>query len=244
MIRISKLTKRYGRVEALKGIDIHVRPGELFGFLGPNGAGKTTTLSILAGLIRPTSGTVHIGGLDALAAPLQVKRIMGYVPDRPYVYEKLTGRELLRMFGDLYGMPSDVVRVQGQRWLEVFDLVEQGDELIEGYSHGMKQRITLAATLLHDPDLLIVDEPMVGLDPQNARLLKNLMQERCRRGKTVLMSTHTLQVAEETCHRVGIIHRGQIIAVGTVEELRAQLFSEGASLEDIFLQMTAEGHGA
>lgn len=238
MIRIEKLVKRYDQMEALRGISIHVQPGELFGFLGPNGAGKTTTLQILAGLLRPTSGSVWVAGFNVATHALEVKRRLGYVPDRPYVYEKLTGRELLQLFGDLYGMDRARIRSEGERWLEIFGLTAHRDDLVEGYSHGMKQRITLAATLLHDPELLIVDEPMVGLDPQNARLLKDLMRERCQRGRTVLMSTHTLQVAEETCHRVGIIHRGEIVAVGTVEELRQKLAREGATLEDIFLHMT------
>jgi len=241
MIRIRNLTKRYDRTEALKGINIDVEAGELFGFLGPNGAGKTTTLMILAGLLEPTSGSVEVAGFDVATQGLEVKRRLGYVPDRPYVYDKLTGRELLRLYGDLYGLERGRAERQGERWLDIFGLQDKADELVEGYSHGMKQRIILSATLLHDPGVLVVDEPMVGLDPQGARLLKDLMTQRCKSGKTVLMSTHTLQVAEETCDRVGIIHRGEIIAVGTTDELRRKMANDGASLEEIFLAMTGDG---
>ena len=249
MIHIRDLTKRYDATEALRGISIHVRRGELFGFLGPNGAGKTTTLQILAGLLRPTSGSATVAGFDVATHPLEVKRRIGYVPDRPYVYERLTGRELLRLFGDLYDLDRAAAERDAARWLHTFGLTEHAHELIEGYSHGMKQRIVLAATLLHDPELLIVDEPMVGLDPHGARLFKDLMRERCAQSRTVLMSTHTLQVAEETCDRVGILHRGRILAVGTVAELRARVHDapsgngasapdRPASLEDIFLTLT------
>jgi len=238
MIEIRGLTKRYDRVEALKGIDIDVAPGELFGFLGPNGAGKTTTMQILAGLLTPTAGSVKIAGIDLATDPRGVKQRIGYLPDRPYIYEKLTGRELLRLFADLWGVPAQQARTRAGDMLDLFGLTHQGDELTEGYSHGMKQRICLAATLMHDPDLLIIDEPMVGLDPQGARLFKDLMRQRCAAGKTVLMSTHTLQVAAETCDRVGIIHRGEIAGVGTVAELRSRYTREGADLEEIFLTMT------
>jgi ABC-2 type transport system ATP-binding protein len=240
-IRIRGLRKRYGDFEAVRGIDFEVRAGELFGFLGPNGAGKTTTLMILAGLLRPTSGEVEVAGHSAASDPLEVKRLIGYVPDRPYVYEKLTGREVMRLFGDLYDVEPKRIDALGREWLARFDLTGKADELVESYSHGMKQRLVLAATLMHDPEVLIVDEPLVGLDPWGARLLKDLMRERCARGRTVLMSTHTLQVAEETCDRIAIINGGSIVARGTIDELRQELARDGASLEDIFLAMTAAG---
>jgi ABC-2 type transport system ATP-binding protein len=240
MIRLRELRKRYqnaaGDVWALGGIDLAVERGELFGLLGPNGAGKTTTMLILAGLIAPTSGSAEIAGFDVQRSPRDAKRRLGYVPDRPYVYEKLTGRELLQLYADLYEL--DAVGRDIDRWLEIFGMTGKADELIEGYSHGMKQRIVLAATLLRDPEVLVVDEPLVGLDPSGARLFKDLMAERCAAGRTVLMSTHTLQIAEETCHRVCILDEGKVLAVGTVDELRARFGAAGQSLEELFLGLT------
>jgi ABC-2 type transport system ATP-binding protein len=241
MIRVDGLAKRYenaaGELWALGGIDLEVRPGELFGLLGPNGAGKTTTMLILAGLLAPTSGTAHVAGFDVATHPREAKRRTGYIPDRPYVYERLTGRELLRLYGDLYDLAPADIKAKTEHWLEVFGMQRAADELIESYSHGMKQRIVLAATLLVDPEVLIVDEPLVGLDPSGARLFKDLMKQRCGAGKTVLMSTHALEVAEATCDRVGILHRGKVVAVGTVAELRQKLAKDGASLEELFLAM-------
>lgn len=238
-IKIRGLCKRYGDFEAVKGLDIQVRAGELFGFLGPNGAGKTTTLMTLAGLLEPTAGVVEVAGFNVATHPVEAKRRLGYVPDRPYVYEKLTGREVMQLFGDLYDVERARIDALSREWLARFDLNGKADELVESYSHGMRQRLVLAATLMHDPEVLIVDEPMVGLDPWGARLLKNLMRERCDSGRTVLMSTHTLQVAEETCDRIAIIDKGSVVAYGTVNELRGNLARDGASLEEIFLAMTA-----
>jgi ABC-2 type transport system ATP-binding protein len=237
-IRVRGLRKRYGDFEAVRGLEIEVATGELFGVLGPNGAGKTTTLMILAGLLEPTSGEVEVAGYRLATEPLEAKRRLGYVPDRPYIYEKLTGREVMRLFGDLYDLESERIDRLSREWLATFDLAAKADQLVESYSHGMKQRLVLAATLMHDPEVLVVDEPMVGLDPAGARLLKNLMRERCDRGRTVLMSTHTLQVAEETCDRIAIIDRGCIVAHGSIDDLRRQLARDGASLEEIFLAMT------
>jgi len=240
MIRIRALHKRYGDFTALRRLDLEIGAGELFGLLGPNGAGKTTTLQILAGLLAPDGGSAALCGFDVCTQRDQARRRAGYVPDRPYVYDRLTGRELLGFVAELYGMDRAAGRDATARWLERFDLSARADELIASYSHGMTQRVALAATLLPDPQVLIIDEPMVGLDPRGARLLKDLMRERCQDGKVVLMSTHSLEVAEQTCDRVGILHRGALVELGTLDQLRARSASQGQSLEAIFLEMTGD----
>lgn len=239
MVCVRNLVKAYGGKAALRGLSFDIKRGELFGLLGPNGAGKTTTLRILVGLLQPTDGTVEVAGFNVATHATQAKRLLCYVPDRPYVYERLSGRELMRLYGDLYGLGHDSVHAGSDRWLETFALTDKADELIEGYSHGMKQRLVLAASMLVDPDLLILDEPMVGLDPHGSRLLKDLLRERCAAGKTVLMSTHSLHVAEEVCDRVGIMQQGQWVAEGAVADLRARHAGADASLEDVFLRLTA-----
>ena len=239
-VSIRDLVKHYDRTEALRGISFDIHPGELFGFLGPNGAGKTTTLSILAGLIAPTSGSAHVMGYDVRRDMLAAKRCLGYIPDRPYVYEKLTGWEIVHLFADLYGVPKDVAHAQGLHWLGVFGLSDKADALVEGYSHGMRQRLVLAATFLHDPEVLVLDEPLVGLDPQGAHLLKRLLRQRCEAGKVVLISTHTLHVAEETCDRVCVMDKGKVVSIGTVAALRRQLARADASLEELFLALTRD----
>jgi len=238
VIRLQQLTKRFGRLAAVDELDLHVRKGEVFGFLGPNGAGKTTTFRMLCGLLQPTSGSIHIDGIDALAEPLRAKRITGYIPDRPYLYEKLTGDEFLAFIGGIYELPPPEVARRADELLEFFDLLTFRGELIEGYSHGMKQRLTLAAALLIRPPLLVVDEPMVGLDPSGARLVKKVFRTKAEQGETVFLSTHTLEVAEEVCDRIAIIQRGKIVALGTMEELREQQADGGADLESIFLALT------
>ena len=238
MIRLEKLTKRYGRITAVDELDLHVRRGEVFGFLGPNGAGKTTTFRMLCGLIQPTSGRITVDGIDALADPIRAKRVTGYIPDRPYLYEKLTGMEFLTFVGGIYGLDSAEVERRAGELLEFFDLTEFGGELVEGYSHGMKQRLTLAAALLPRPPLLVVDEPMVGLDPSGARLVKEVFRRKAEQGETVFLSTHTLEVAEEVCDRIAILHKGRIVASGTMDELRQLQRGGEANLEAIFLSVT------
>jgi ABC-2 type transport system ATP-binding protein len=238
MIRLEGLTKRYGTFTAVNGIDLHVPRGELFGFLGPNGAGKTTTLRMIAGILRPTAGGITLGGVDLIAEPMKAKAILGFIPDRPFVYEKLTGGEFLRFVAALYGQDGDVVERRIGELLDVFELTQWRDELVEAYSHGMRQKLIISSALVHRPELIVVDEPMVGLDPRGARLLKDLFRAFTARGGTVLMSTHTMEVAEAMCDRIAIIQNGEIAARGTMAELRQQTASGNASLEDLFLRLT------
>jgi ABC-2 type transport system ATP-binding protein len=238
MIRLTNLTKRYGSFTAVDGINLEVPPGELFGFLGPNGAGKTTTLRMIAGILKPTSGTVEIGGDNLERKPRKAKTRMGFIPDRPYVYDKLTGAEFLRFVAALYGQEGPVIERRMDELLQLFDLAPWKDELTESYSHGMRQKLIISSALLHRPEVIVVDEPMVGLDPKSARLLKDLFKEFTSRGGTILMSTHTLEVAEDMCDRIGIIQGGKIAACGTMTELRREFSASEASLEDLFLRLT------
>jgi ABC-2 type transport system ATP-binding protein len=238
MIRLTNLTKRYGSFTAVDGIDLQVPAGELFGFLGPNGAGKTTTLRMIAGILKPTSGVVQIGGDDLERKPRKAKTRMGFIPDRPFVYDKLTGAEFLRFVAALYGQDGPVIERRMDELLRLFDLAPWKDELTESYSHGMRQKLIISSALIHQPEVIVVDEPMVGLDPKSARLLKDLFKEFTQRGGTILMSTHTLEVAEDMCDRIGIIQGGKIVACGTMTELRHQFAAGDASLEDLFLRLT------
>jgi ABC-2 type transport system ATP-binding protein len=238
MIRLTNLTKRYGSFTAVDGIDLEVPPGELFGFLGPNGAGKTTTLRMIAGILKPTSGVVEIGGDNLERKPRKAKTRMGFIPDRPFVYDKLTGAEFLRFVAALYGQEGPVIERRMDELLRLFDLAPWKDELTESYSHGMRQKLIISSALIHQPEVIVVDEPMVGLDPKSARLLKDLFKEFTQRGGTILMSTHTLEVAEDMCDRIGIIQGGKIVACGTMTELRHQFAAGDASLEDLFLRLT------
>jgi len=240
MIRIKSLTKRYGSFTAVDSIDLDVPKGELFGFLGPNGAGKTTTLRMIAGILRPTAGTVHIGGVDVVEDPMAAKSVLGYIPDRPFIYDKLTGAEFLRFVAGLYSQRGKDVEHRGRELLALFDLDEWRDELVESYSHGMRQKLIISSAFIHKPDVIVVDEPMVGLDPKAARILKDLFREYTRRGHTIMMSTHTLEVAEAMCDRIGIIQSGTIRALGTMDELRASSASGRDGLEQIFLKLTGE----
>ena len=234
MIRLNDLTKRYGSFTAVNHINLSVEAGELFGFLGPNGAGKTTTLRMIAGILQPTGGLVTIGGEDISENPLAAKAKLGYIPDRPFVYDKLTGAEFLRFVAALYGQDGDRVERRLNELLELFELAPWRDELTEAYSHGMRQKLIIASALVHRPEVVVVDEPMVGLDPRSAKLLKALFREFVDRGGTILMSTHTLEVAEAMCDRIAIIQEGNIVACGTMDELRAQP-AEGLSLEELFV---------
>ncbi|MBI2942931.1 MAG: ABC transporter ATP-binding protein [Candidatus Wallbacteria bacterium] len=238
MIAIKGLSKRYGKTLAVSELNLDVPRGELFGFLGPNGAGKTTTIKILNGLLTPTSGQVLMKGFDIQKDPVSVKKITGYVADRPFLYDKLTGIEFMHFMGGLYGLDKSYVQREGQQYLEMFDLLAVADELIEGYSHGMKQKLVISSVLLHKPEIFVVDEPMVGLDPKSARTLKDLFRSLCRKGVTVFLSTHTLAIAETLCDRVGIIQAGRLRALGSVDDLRRMSESPSGDLEDIFLKLT------
>jgi ABC-2 type transport system ATP-binding protein len=212
------------------------------GLLGPNGAGKSTTIKAIVGLLRPTEGTVRVAGHDVLRQPVAAKGATGYVPDRPYLYPKLTGRELLRFVGRLRRVPAADAAADG--WLERFGLLEVANEIIETYSHGMRQKLTFAAALLPDPAVLVVDEPMVGLDPRAARQVRGLMRDHADRGRTVLVTTHAMEVAEAVAHRVVVLHHGRVAASGTVDALRARLGRADADLEAVFLQLTEEGESS
>jgi ABC-2 type transport system ATP-binding protein len=238
MIRTEGLTKKYGKLVAVDQLNLEVRRGEIYGFLGPNGAGKTTTIKMLVGMLQPTAGRIFINGGDALADPIAAKAVCGYIPDRPYLYDKLTANEFLQFVGGLYDMPKGEVAQFGKELLELFELSAWAGELVENFSHGMKQRLIMSAALLHRPKALIVDEPMVGLDPKGARLVKRIFRQLARNGRTIFMSTHTLEIAEEVCDRLAIINRGVIIAEGTMGEIRRANQAEGGRLESIFLELT------
>ncbi len=236
MIKLINLSKTYGKLTAVNGISLEVGSGEIFGFLGPNGAGKTTTIRIMAGLLQPTAGSALIGGYDVQRDPLKAKSITGFIPDRPYLYEKLTAREFMNFIARLYAM-DDPHQSIGER-LELFGLAEWQDELVENFSHGMKQRLVMASALLHRPRVLVVDEPMVGLDPRGARLVKDIFSDLASQGVTIFMSTHTLEIVEQMCTRVAIINKGDIIAEGSVDELGRLARMPDSHLEPIFLRLT------
>jgi ABC-2 type transport system ATP-binding protein len=240
MIKLTNLVKRYGDFTAVNSINLEVPRGELFGFLGPNGAGKTTTLRMIAGILRPTSGTIQIGGVDLTKDPIAAKSVLGFIPDRPFIYEKLTGAEFLRFVAGLYDQEGAQVEHRARELLALFDLEEWRDELVESYSHGMRQKLIISSAFVHRPQVIVVDEPMVGLDPKAARIIKDLFREYCNRGHTIMMSTHTLEVAESMCDRIGIIQGGVIRALGTMAELRASAQSGAVGLEQIFLRLTGE----
>jgi ABC-2 type transport system ATP-binding protein len=242
MIRLENLTKLYGSFVAVDDISLEVKGGELFGLLGPNGAGKTTTLRMIAGILRPNGGRVLIGEDDVHTNPIAAKQQLGFIPDRPFVYDKLTGAEFLRFVAGLYGQEGDMVERRIVELLEVFELTSWRDELVEAYSHGMRQKLIISSALIHRPACIVVDEPMVGLDPKAARLLKDIFRQFVGKGGTVLMSTHTLEVAEAMCDRVAIMQHGKIVAHGTVAELRHQNRAGDASLEELFLKLTGGAH--
>lgn len=238
MIDVRDLVKRYGAFTAVNGVSLEVAAGEIHGFLGPNGAGKTTSIRVIAGLLKPTSGRVVINGHDLARAPEAAKASLGFIPDRPFIYEKLTAGEFLRFHGGLYGMDGAGIQARVAEMLDLFELRRWEGELVESFSHGMRQRLVMCAAFLHRPPAVLVDEPMVGLDPRGARLIKQVFRHMSQRGVAILMSTHTLEVAEEMCDRISIIHRGSIIARGTVDELRELAGSPGEELTPVFLKLT------
>jgi ABC-2 type transport system ATP-binding protein len=239
MIDLQNLRKVYGTVVALDRLSLMIEPGELFAFLGPNGAGKTTTIKLTVGLLFPTEGSVRVGGFDMRGDGDRARQLISYVPDQPYLYEKLTGREFLRFIADMYGMDRERGRRRIGEVTDLFHLHDFIDDLTERYSHGMKQRTVFAAALLHEPKVLIVDEPTVGLDPRSVRLLKDLLRAEAKRGTTVFLSTHSLDIAEELATRIGIVDHGRLISCGNLEQLRKQALLDG-SLEDVFLKLTEE----
>jgi ABC-2 type transport system ATP-binding protein len=235
VIALRGVTKDYGSRRAVDRLDLDVRAGELFAFLGPNGAGKTTTIKMICGLLAPSSGTVRVGGHDARTP--EARSLLAYVPDQPYLYDKLTGREFLRFVVEMYGLESSSARRRIDELVETFEMRDFVDELCESYSHGMRQRVVFAAALVHEPRVLVVDEPLVGLDPRSGRIVKDLFLQQARSGVAVLMSTHLLSIAEELADTIGIIDHGRLLARGTLDELKAHYRAEG-SLEQMFLTLT------
>ena len=238
LIETLSLLKAYGDKVAVNNVSFDVHGGEVFGFLGPNGAGKTTTIKMIVGLLKPTSGSVKVAGYDIQTQPMLAKAASGYVPDTPNLYAKLTGRELLRFVSDLYNLDRTQVAHRIDELLRMFDLMNAADDTVDSYSHGMQQKASLAAALMHDPKVLVLDEPTVGLDPKSARLIKDILRQLADRGAAVMLSTHILEIAERMCDRIGIINKGQLVAVGTMDELRTLDQTGQTSLEDIFLSLT------
>jgi ABC-2 type transport system ATP-binding protein len=238
MIAVQNLIKQYGRFTAVDGVSLEVQPGEIHGFLGPNGAGKTTTLRMIAGLLKPTSGRIVVNAYDMATEPESAKASLGFIPDRPFIYEKLTAAEFLRFHGGLYGLNGNGIEGRVHEMLDLFELRRWEHELVESFSHGMKQRLVMCAAFLHRPRAVAVDEPMVGLDPRGARLIKDVFRRMSERGVAILMSTHTLEVAQEMAHRISIIQKGRIIAQGTVDEVRQLSGGGDDHLTSVFLKLT------
>lgn len=238
MIETFHLGKNFGSVRAVVDLNLQTNPGEIFGFLGPNGAGKTTTIKLITGLLRPSSGRATVGGFDVVKNPVEAKKILAYVPDQPQLYGKLTVEEFLKFIGAVYRMDSKACQQGIGNFLELFGFADKRAELIESLSHGTKQKVALAAAFLHEPKVLLLDEPLIGLDPRSARILKDLLRQYAKRGATIFLSTHILEVAERMCDRVGIINKGELVALGPAEELKSKTGQEGESLEDLFLELT------
>jgi ABC-2 type transport system ATP-binding protein len=239
MIELIEVTKKFGAKVAVNNLTLRIQPGELFAFLGPNGAGKTTTIKLMCGLLFPTSGHVRVGGLDIERQGDEARRLLSFVPDQPYLYEKLTGREFLQFIADMYRMPRDHGRQRIEEMIDLFGLGSFVDDLTERYSHGMKQRTVFASALLHEPRVLIVDEPTVGLDPRSVRLLKDLLRSEADRGVTIFLSTHSLEIVQEIADRIGIVNHGELVSCGTIDTLRKQATLDG-TLEEVFLKLTEE----
>lgn len=240
VIRFCDIQKQYGTFTALKPVNLEIYKGELFGFLGPNGAGKTTLIRILTGIIQPTCGQLFVGEHNLFTQPNKAKAMLGYVPDRPYLYEKLTPLEYFDFMGGLYNVTQERIISKGEEMLRMFDLWERRHELIESFSHGMKQKVAMSAAILHDPDIFVVDEPTVGLDPKSVKLAKKFFKQLIADGKTVFLTTHTLSVAQDLCDRIAIIRRGDIVALGTLNELQRRASMPGNNLEEVFLWITEE----
>jgi ABC-2 type transport system ATP-binding protein len=240
MIQLINLTKHYGKLAAVDGLNLEVPPGQIFGFLGPNGAGKTTTIRTMMGILKPTSGQILLGKHDVIKEPEKAKAISGFIPDRPFIYEKLSGHEFLEFVGKLHRVETARLRHRIAELLDLLEMTPWKDELVESYSHGMKQRLVVCAALIHEPRILIVDEPMVGMDPKGARTLKDLLRALAANGTTVFMSTHSISVAEEICHRIGIIQKGRLIACGSTAEIHRRTSNVNGTLESVFLELTSE----
>lgn len=239
MIQTENLCKDYDGHQAVVDLNLDIKDGELFCFLGPNGAGKTTTIKMLTGLLQPSSGTARIAGYDIQTDPVEAKRRIGYIPDRPYLYEKLSGRDFMMFVGDMFGVDRAEVRRLTDHYFELFSLTRVRDDFIENYSHGMRQKLVFSASLMHDPEVVVVDEPMVGLDPKSVRIVKDLLRQETHKGRTIFLSTHTLTIAEEIADRIGVIARGRVQFLGTLPEMREALKRSG-SLEELFLRITEE----
>ncbi len=244
MIELQHLSKNFSKTVAVNDLTLNIQTGEVFGFIGPNGAGKTTTIKMMGGIIEPSSGVILICGVNMKTEPERAKSKIGFIPDQPYLYEKLTGMEFLNFTADLYKMNTEAFIQKAQDKLDMFSLSDWSNELIEAYSHGMKQRLIMAAALLHDPEVIIVDEPMVGLDPAAIKLVKELFRNLASEGVTIFMSTHSLNVAEDVCDRIGIINKGSLIVTGTIEDLRQHADVMDAGLEQVFMRLTQENERA
>ncbi|MRR16140.1 MAG: ABC transporter ATP-binding protein [Deltaproteobacteria bacterium] len=240
MIKLTDLSKDFGTTLAVNHLNLEVAEGEIYGFIGPNGAGKTTTIRMMGGIIKPTTGRIIVGGIDVQEDPVAAKKIIGFVPDRPFLYEKLTGMEFLKFIADLYNVDARITLQRSEELLRQFALWEWADEIIEAYSHGMKQRLIIVAALLHDPQVMIIDEPMVGLDPEAVRMVKDILKGLAAQNVTIFVSTHTLSLAEDLCDRIGVIHKGTLLAQGTVSELNIAAKTGEAGLEDVFLTLIRE----
>ena len=238
ILQLTDLTKIFDVYTAVDSVSLSVQRGEIFGFLGPNGAGKTTTIKMIAGLLLPDRGEIRINGKLLCQEPLACKRDTGYIPDRPWLYEKLTGREFLHFIISLYGKHTDDVLPEADRYLHLFDLTAWKDHLIESYSHGMRQKLIMTSVLMLNQPLLVIDEPMIGLDPKSARIVKELFKQRAQAGTTIFLSTHSLEIAEELCQRIAIITAGRIRAIGDLDTLRRETGKETQGLEEIFLELT------
>jgi len=240
VIQLQELTKDYGTTIAVNKLNLNVSAGEIYGFIGPNGAGKTTTIRMMGGILAPSSGKILIGGWDMSKDPVMAKKIIGFVPDRPFLYEKLTGLEFMQFSADLYDVSPESFPPKAEQLLRQFALWDWANEIIEAYSHGMKQRLIIASALLHDPQILIIDEPMVGLDPMAVHMVKDIFQELASKKITIFISTHTLSIAEDLCHRIGVIHQGTLLAQGNVSELQSIAKLGEARLEEVFLTIIKE----